>query len=314
MIRYLSPSPFNRKLSLSILLAAAFLVLCNVGHVSGQPSLLNITDADVVGMNGLNATNAPAVPPAAPASVLSINVDFDMITTRGYTHGWMMAIAWSFFVPVAIGSSLLRHLIGTPYWIKIHIVSNSMAFLLTTIGFGLVVRNIQDLQVFGMKHFTKDVPHRLIGLIVYLLMFVQVASGILRPHPAAAAPATNNDDKNNDIEEAQDQSGSETPASTSSKSTARFLFEIGHRTIGFGVLILALYNCHNGIRRLEFLESAMNSDYSHLIVALWSVSGGIGGLVTILYVGTKNLSTAKTTPPASSSLGHKDEKTESTSS
>ena len=231
-----------------------------------------------VALSQVNETGdaADATPPAPPM------VDFDKITTRVYTHGWMMAIAWSVFVPVAIGSSLLRDVIGAKYWFTIHQFSNMLAFAFTTSAFGIEFKNIQELRdAFGdsYQHFSpKDTPHRVVGLVVYILMILQVVSGILRPHLPKAQKTTTND--NNDVEQ-QGATTTTTTAEVIKKSIARRIFEFEHRFLGFATLALAWYNCHSGIRRLETLTM---TDYSRLIKSLWSTIGIISGIIVITWL------------------------------
>jgi Eukaryotic cytochrome b561 len=96
-------------------------------------------------------------------------------------HGLMMGIAFAVLIPIGIGCSLLRHLVPDKgLWFKLHMFINGTAFLLMTAAFGIAVYVTERL---GNDHFkVSDTKHTAAGLAVYVLSFVQVIAGVLRPH------------------------------------------------------------------------------------------------------------------------------------
>jgi Eukaryotic cytochrome b561 len=199
-------------------------------------------------------------------------------------HGLMMGIAFAVLIPIGIGCSLLRHLVpGKGLWFKLHMFINGTAFLLMTAAFGIAVYVTEQL---GDDHFkVSDTKHKAAGLAVYVLSFVQVIAGVLRPHLPDTAHSSSEKEKvvaPNDGDEIPDggpvsaASSNEVPAE---KSLARKIFEIGHRLVGFTILGLAWYNCYTGI---EIMEEDYGEAYDKTAV-LWGLVGALGGSILILY-------------------------------
>ena len=105
-------------------------------------------------------------------------------------HGLFMATAWGIFVPLAVGSSRLRDLLGFApgLWFKIHQGLNMLAVLCTIIGFSIAVAAVNDQTADGedANHFS-GVTHRKVGLVITILAVTQAVVGLLRPHPPKAA-------------------------------------------------------------------------------------------------------------------------------
>lgn len=204
-------------------------------------------------------------------------------------HGILMAISWAILLPIGIGFSLLRKLVpGTGVWFKLHAGVNTLAFLLMTAGFAIAVSQTDD-----GSHFV-DLRHRTIGLVIYILSFLQVVGGIFRPHlPHASAKQAEESDYNNpvvtkDLEASNPGDPTESTAAPDAttaplppKSTARVVFEWGHRLFGYGLLGLSWYNLYLGILALVAL---FGSAYDKT-AALWGVIGGLSGFILVLYVG-----------------------------
>jgi len=204
-------------------------------------------------------------------------------------HGALMALSWGVLVPCAIGSSLLRAIIGGPLWFQIHQYTQMLAFLTTTAGFGIAVYNVQREDEGGSspdEHF--DEGHKAIGLSIFVLVVAQMLSGIFRPHlppPPSPPPSdSNQDDDDNDkkmvrADGAKDgqvnggkdptatkgsltsndndnndneikQATPEPTLNTQQKSMARRFFEVQHRVLGATLVVLAWINCTIGIRKV----------------------------------------------------------------
>jgi hypothetical protein len=194
-------------------------------------------------------------------------------------HGILMFISWGILLPIGIGCSLVRRLVpGNGTWFMIHRFFNGSAFLLMTAGFGIAIYNVQDA---GNEHFSTEVRHRTIGLVIYIFSFLQVVGGIFRPHlPHAQAPKEVEPDvEADDTDKPSPPPEPEAPK----KSTKRVIFEVCHRTFGFGLLGLSWYNLYLGIMSLV---GFYGSSYD-LSDAMWGVIGGISGLIFVLFVYTK---------------------------
>jgi DOMON domain len=188
-------------------------------------------------------------------------------------HGIMMFISWGILLPIGIGASVIRRLVpGNGMWFQLHRVANGLAFLLMTAAFGIAVYNVK------VDHFSTKNKHKTIGLVIYIFSFLQVLSGIFRPHlPHAQPPKQVEPDV--EAEEEVKPAVEETPK----KSTRRVVFEVAHRTFGFGLLGLSWYNLYLGVA----LMAAFYGPSYDLSDAMWGVIGGISGLILVLFVYTK---------------------------
>jgi uncharacterized protein YihD (DUF1040 family) len=106
-------------------------------------------------------------------------------------HGWLMAIAWGLVGPLAIGSGILRRLVGSN-WYKIHFYLNMMCVVMTIAGFILAVVAI---NMEAKPHFTRgdsqdeqEQVHHNAGLAIFIIVILQSVAGYFRP-PVVPAPA-----------------------------------------------------------------------------------------------------------------------------
>jgi hypothetical protein len=194
-------------------------------------------------------------------------------------HGWLMAIAWGMLIPIGVGCSVLRKLLGTSNtWFVLHSNINSLAFLLTTISFAIAVYNIQEAQE---DHFIGN-KHEFIGLLMMIFVFIQVASGWLRPHLSnedrGQAPVT----KVEGEEASEEGDDLDTPQkSEHGKTFARKWFEIQHRVLGTGLLGLSWYQCILG---LEIYEEDIGITFPAEKI-FWAVVGTITGVIIFTRTG-----------------------------
>jgi hypothetical protein len=193
-------------------------------------------------------------------------------------HGILMFISWGILLPIGIGCSIVRRLVpGNGTWFQVHRICNGTAFLLMTAGFGIAVHNVNEA---GTEHFS-EVRHRTIGLVIYVLSFVQVLGGIFRPHLPHAQPPK---EVEPDVEaDDADKTGPPPAPEAPKKSIQRVVFEVAHRTFGFGLLGLSWYNLYLGIAAIV----AFYGSYYDKSAAMWGVIGGISGLILLLFVYTK---------------------------
>ena len=224
----------------------------------------------------------------------------DFEDTAWVVHGLLMATSWGLLAPLAIGSSLLRSLVG-PMWFKIHQYFQMTVLCFTSIAFGLAVINV---HLDEGEHF--DETHKRVGLSIFILLLLQVASGLFRPHLPAAPPVTQAsgpapsegqcepehassidrgavessssrgeivEDDHDDpaierrVETASSQSTRDEKVDIPKKSPQRWFFEIQHRVLGALLVGLAWFNCTTGINE-EFEETSA-------LLVFWIVVGTI---------------------------------------
>jgi Eukaryotic cytochrome b561 len=195
-------------------------------------------------------------------------------------HGLLMAISWGGLVPIAIGSSLLRHLLRLTekgLWFQIHRGVMSMASLCVMAGFAIAVVAIQKEDGGEAEHFEED--HGKIGLSVVVLLVGQVLMGVFRPHLPSAQHDKNDQSEENEQESApQPQQVCELPK----KSPQRVAFEIGHRLLAMTPIALSWYNIILGID--EYESEFVSKGSSSLLMWFWVMAGSIVGVIAILYM------------------------------
>lgn len=175
-------------------------------------------------------------------------------------HGWCAAIAWGVLAPLAIGAAICRKLFPGGMWLKIHQTLNTLVVFFTIVAFSLAVSAINKETPPGSEanNFSPDpYPHRTIGLVIFILVFVQALGGALRPH---------------------------VPEMGEEKTTKRKAFEIGHRLLGFSLLGLSWYQVQSGIK---IYQSRFSESTTNLIAIFWCVVGGIAGVVALGFVKIK---------------------------
>jgi hypothetical protein len=222
-------------------------------------------------------------------------------------HGVLMAVAWGILTPLAIGSSLLRDTVCLQpgVWLTIHLSLNMFAILCMVVSFGIAVYATNEKTADGEdpKHFV-DTKHKTIGLVIFLLAFVQAIIGMLRPHgpkkPAtpvevpedveraaemnvemaiASSDKLGRTERTQHSQNGSDDSVSKSGSVVSGKSITRRIWEFKHRIMGLSLLGLSWYNCDAG---LELYAERYGED-NDLSVAFWDVTGGLAGLIFILY-------------------------------
>jgi hypothetical protein len=187
--------------------------------------------------------------------------------TLWVVHGWLAAFAWGAVCPMAIMAGIFRQIIpGDTLWLNIHRGLNSLVLLLTlaAVIIAVVAINNDVPDGFEAKHFNADLSdgHRLIGLIIFILVLVQVIIGIFRPHPPKM--------------DGQDNEG----ASPEEKSSMRVAWETGHRLLGIVLLSLSWYQIQLGIKWYNEIFNDGDSDTA--LDAFW---GTVVTLSMIIAVG-----------------------------
>jgi len=176
-------------------------------------------------------------------------------------HGWCAAIAWGFFSPLAIGVAMLRYWFPNGLWLKIHQYLNYTVVALTIAAFGLAVAAIKSETPSGgdPRHFSASPsPHRLIGLVMFVVVLVQTLGGQFRPH---------------------------NPAKGEEKSALRRSWEVSHRVFGLALLGAAWYQIDSGIKIYQRLFA--DSSTANLSTIFWSVVSTIALIILVGFFATK---------------------------
>ncbi|KAG7373369.1 DOmon domain containing protein [Nitzschia inconspicua] len=177
-------------------------------------------------------------------------------------HGFIAGIAWGLLSPLAIAASVLRKLFDGPLWFQIHRSLNILVVVSTIIAFGLAVAAINQETPEGAspQHFNPDPnPHKLVGLVIFIIAIVQALLGIFRPH---------------------------VPEAGQKKSSARVGWEILHRCLGFICLGMAIYQVQSGIK---IYLNIFNSSADYILTIFWTVIGCILGAMVLGFVAIKGM-------------------------
>ena len=106
-------------------------------------------------------------------------------------HDIMMGVAFTVLIPLAIGVSMMRHLIPMDgMWLELHKWLNLFAFATFMAAFGLAVKAIQrvrDIPGSTEEHFRGE-DHKVYGITIYCMVVVQLLLGLLRPKRAMPIP------------------------------------------------------------------------------------------------------------------------------
>jgi hypothetical protein len=216
----------------------------------------------------------------------SLSSDLAFLSLAGTTrqlwiwHGVLMAISWGILVPLAIGSSLLRDTLNLPpgVWLTMHMSLNMFAILCMIVSLGIAVyaTNLSTVDGENSNHFS-DLKHGKLGLVIILLAFMQAAIGMMRPSRPKKPETPVEIFK--DVEGAGEMVPVSDSAKTSGKSIARRIWEYKHRIMGIGLLVLSWYNCDSGLG----LFAERYGENNALSGVFWSVTGGLAGLICVLY-------------------------------
>ncbi len=222
-------------------------------------------------------------------------------------HGVLAAVAWGILAPLGIGASLLRHYLTSDrlpagFWFRIHQSFMLLVCILTIIAFSFAVVAIQ--RQGNQQHF-KQVKHRTTGLVITILVCVQVFGGLIRPHVPHQSheddEAWNGEEiieekenNNENINENENGNGQDNghengkkpadPVKTSKsgppkKPLKRLFWEIFHRALGATLLGFSWWQVQNGFGLYAVRFTVSNSKD-----VFWGVTGGISGVIVLLYV------------------------------
>lgn len=148
---------------------------------------------------------------------------------------------------------------------KIHQALHMTVFVFTTFAFSFAVRAISLTE--GVHHF-RNVKHRKTGLYIMIMVFVQTMSGLLRPHLPQQKSV--NEEQ---MEPESQESGH------GKKSTKRIRWEIGHRLMGFVLLIFSWWQVQDG---LKLYSSYFNA--KDLSGVFWGITGSLISIIFIAFL------------------------------
>jgi heme A synthase len=154
---------------------------------------------------------------------------------------------------------------------------------MTTTGLAIAVYNV---AVQNTRHFSRY-RHDTIGLVVFLLVFVQVMSGWFRPHlPKKPAKRSDPFGANDAEEEGNVATATANEQPVLKKSLFRVLFEYQHRILGLGLLGLAWYEVYLGI---GLFQGRYGLNYNATAV-FFGVAASLAGLIVIGKIGLVGMS------------------------
>lgn len=176
-------------------------------------------------------------------------------------HGFLAGIAWSVLSPMAIGASVLRQMLPGAMFFTIHRALNMLVVLFTIAAFAIAVAAINQETPPGASpnHFNPDPnPHRLVGLVIFMVALVQAVMGIFRPH-------------NPDVSKGE------------VKSLVRKMWEVAHKVLGYSCLGMALYQVQSGIKIYQNIFGGAEN----MLAVFWALAAGICGFVVFGFIGIK---------------------------
>jgi hypothetical protein len=197
-------------------------------------------------------------------------------------HGATAATAWGILVPLAIGSSLIRKIleaIGLPkgFWFQLHRGLNALAAILTIVSFSIAV------HIFNKEgedeHFTEE-THHTVGLVIFILTLLQALNGFFRPHlPHTEKHVVDNGDDEEDENQDRNLEDEPTHVVIAEKSTARIVWEFGHRILGVSLLAMTWWQVQSGLGL--FVDHF--GDATNLSPVFFGVAGGICAVSLVLF-------------------------------
>jgi len=204
-----------------------------------------------------------------------LEMEAEAETARRYAklvviHGVLMVIVWGLVVPVAIGASLLRDILPTGAWMRLHKGLSLFGLVCVAIGFSTIVARIHFIP-FEYPHF-RATTHSVVGFLVCIFFVMQVIIGICRPVLPSPPPEgpTMSDPENG-------QSDGTKEHGRIHKSAGRIAFEVGHRIFGVTVLAMAWYSIHSGIK---IYASRTGDDWSAIV---WPIIAVTTGTIVLLH-------------------------------
>ena len=178
-------------------------------------------------------------------------------------HSVLMSLAFSLLMPVAMAFPLfLRKRLVNGKWLLFHKVLQVSALFVATAGLGIGVSMVN-----GTNFSTQNSPHNLIGLVIIILVYVQVAVAFLRPHKAGGG----NDPKANKV------------STTAPESAPRKVWFLSHRLLALAIPAMAVSQVFTGVAHPAAALSSLSALYGVFFglwgasLVFWAVAFGVGG-------------------------------------
>ena len=200
-------------------------------------------------------------------------------------HACLMTLSWGLFIPLAIGSSIIRNLFSDGVWLIIHKTLNTMSLLLTLVAFALAFYAVRDVEESTDSaqdeiELILENSHRSVGFIVVMLVVIQALTGWLRPQAT---------EESTDVPPEPPNGGGEASTTRESqrnivqnRSTRRKVWELQHRLLGMGLIAASWYNIHRGISLYEDRFGSLLQDETRSTTEIFW--GGVIGLVVSFFV------------------------------
>lgn len=144
-------------------------------------------------------------------------------------HGVFMSLAFLLATPIAVSTAWLKVFIPRT-WIYGHVLGNIISLTLTLLAFFIAVVKVSTEN--DVAHLSK--PHHIRGFCLTVFIAVQIIGGLVRPIYRG--------------ESAEEEEELEIPAEGKcKKATQRDLWRFLHTSAGLSLLILGLWQVHDGL-------------------------------------------------------------------
>mmetsp|Transcript_21030 Transcript_21030/g.44116 ORF Transcript_21030/g.44116 Transcript_21030/m.44116 type:complete len:437 (+) Transcript_21030:271-1581(+) len=167
------------------------------------------------------------------------------LRTQQFAHASLMMVSWGFLLPS--GTLLAKFYKHRPdgLWFKLHRAIQTVGLLLALAGWIIALMNFNVFKDYGFRNY----QHGICGMVVMILGLLQPLNALIRPH----APENESE----------------------AKSTARFAWEIWHKSSGWIAVLLAIPTIVLGTLSLPVLSDQTNFQIGY-------GAGCIGGLLLLV--------------------------------
>jgi len=263
-----SCSTCNDELAISLrngFRATIFGDVADMGDSSNPATLTNVVAMSTdVGCEQFLVDNNITMEQMLPPMVNSTGVETFLNDAR--VHGTLMVVSWGFLLPTgAIIARFGKHR-PNALWYKCHRAIQVIGLIIALIGFGKALRSFDAFSQKGYDAYT----HACLGITTMAIAIFNPLNAVLRPHK---------------------------PKNGEKKSTARFAWEIIHKTSGWSGCFLALVTISYGTTLIPNNEGDQRNfrlGYG-LGCGLWLVLLAVGLIVD----GKKNPAQEETLPTES---------------
>ncbi len=177
-------------------------------------------------------------------------------------HGIVGTVAFGALMPLGILSSSFRgyfdyEICSRKTWYLLHIILMTSSASLTIVTFALAI--VAKNRSKG-THFKR--AHEIVGLMLFIVVFIQILFAFFRPNKE---PKYDEADSDEDYDEEKDKEGEK----GEKRSTLRKIWEVGHKMMGFAIVLIGSYSIKSGLNLFDFF---------------WGVNGETNVWVTLYWV------------------------------